>query len=127
MKCSIVRSSSRAGPIRCSILDEAEYKNALASLEDRYRFRTEPLGTGRFDEERVEITIEPYAMIGDDCFRVLWPEDGNSYWFYKECLLIMNNDAKRQIAYILFTDGDLDYAEDLTEFINYYCGWSSIR
>ena len=39
----------------------------------------------------------------------------------------MNNDAKRQIAYTVFTDDDLDYAESLTEYINYYCGWSRIR
>ena len=85
------------------------------------------MGTGRFDENRVEITIEPYAMIGDDCFRILLPEDGNSDPFYQECLLIMNNDVKRQIAYIILTDYDLDYAEDLTAFINEECGWRLIR
>ena len=106
---------------------EAEYKDALASLEDRCGFRTESMGTGRFDEDHVEITIEPYAMIGDDCFRVLFPEDGNSCPFYKECLLIMNNGVKRQIAYIILTDYDLDDAEDLTAFINEECGWRLIR
>ena len=106
---------------------EAEYKDALVSLEDRCGFRTEPLGTGRFDEDRVEIMIEPYAIIGDDRFRILWPEDEKTFWFYKQCLLIMNNDAKKQIAYIIFYDIDLDYAEDLAAFINEYCGWRYIR
>ncbi len=106
---------------------EAEYKEALAALEGRCDFRTEAMGTGRYDDNHAEITIEPYAAIGDDRFRVLFPEDGDSYWFYNGCRLIMTNDAKRQIAYIVFTDYDLDYAEDLTAFINEYCGWKYIR
>lgn len=106
---------------------EAEYKEALAALEGRCDFRTEAMGTGRYDDNHAEITIEPYAAIGDDRFRVLFPEDGDTFMFYKSCLLIMTNDAKRQIAYIVFTDYDLDYAEDLTAFINEYCGWKYIR
>ncbi len=106
---------------------EADYKEALASLEDRCGFRTAPLGTGCFDENHVEMTIEPYAMIGDDRFRVISPEDGSFSDFYKGCLLLMNNDAKRQIGYILFYDPDLDWAEDFSEFINEYCGWKYIQ
>lgn len=121
-----VISESHAYTLLCDY-GEAEYKDALASLEDRCGFRTEPLGTGCFDEDRVEIMIEPYAMIGDDRFRILWPEDENTFWFYNRCLLIMNNDAKKQIAYIIFYDNDLDYAEDLAAFINEYCGWRYIR
>lgn len=107
--------------------NEAAYKEALASLEGRCDFRTEAMGTGRYDENHAEITIEPYAMIGNDCFRVLFPEDGDPFMFYKGCRLIMANDVKRQIAYIVFTDQDLDYAENLTEFINEDCGWKYIR
>lgn len=106
---------------------EAEYKEALASLEVRCKFRTEAMGTGRYDVNHAEITIEPYATIGDDRFRVLFPEDGDTFMFYKSCRMIVTNDVKRQIAYIVFTDYDLDYAEDLTAFINDYCGWKYIR
>jgi hypothetical protein len=117
---------SRAYVLLCNY-GEAEYKEALAALEDRCGFRTAPLGTGRFDENHAEMTVEPYAMIGDGRFRVISPADGSFSDFYKGCLLLMNNDAKRQIGYILFYDPDLDWAEDFSEFINEYCGWKFIQ
>ena len=39
----------------------------------------------------------------------------------------MKNDVERQIAYIAFSDIDLDEAENLTEFIVEYCGWKYIH
>ena len=107
--------------------DEAGYKEAAAALEARCAFRTEPLGTGRYDDAHRETTVAPYATIGEDRFRVLLPENEKEGMFYKECLLIMNNEAKRQIGYILFYDPDVDLAEDFSEFINEYCGWKYIH
>ena len=107
--------------------NEEEYEEALASIEDRYYFRTKQLGTGCFGDKNSEKMVVPYAMIGDDCFHFVAPGNGSSYPFYKECLLIMNNDVKHEIAYIAFSDTDLDVADDLVEFINQYCGWRYIH
>ena len=107
--------------------NEKEYEEALALIKDRYYFRTKQLGTGSFGDKNSEKTIAPYAMIEDDCFHFVVPGNGSSYPFYKECLLIMNNDVKHEIAYIAFSDFDLDVADDLVEFLNQYCGWRYIH
>lgn len=107
--------------------DEGGYEEALASIEDRYDFRTKQLETGRPGDKNQEKTTVPYAVIGDDCFRVVSPGDYSSTPFYKECLLIMNNDVKRAVAYIAFSDVHLDYGDELAEFINESCGWKYIR
>ena len=117
---------SRSCILLCNY-DESGYKEAIVSLDDRYRFRTDSLKTGCFDDDHVEITIDPYAIIRGDRFQVLFPEDGSYLPFYKECLMIMNNDDKHQIAYIVFSDFDLDMADDLAAFINEYCGWKYIQ
>lgn len=41
--------------------------------------------------------------------------------------LIATNDATREIVYLFFFDDDLDYIEDLDEFIRNDCGWKHIR
>lgn len=108
--------------------DDAEYKAAKAALENRYRFRTELLDAGCVDDPEKQL-IEPYAEIGNDHFRFLYPnnEDKPIREFYKRSLLVVTNDVEREIGYILFDDFDLDEAEDLTEFINEYCGWKYVR
>ena len=107
--------------------NEAEYERAIASMEERFHFRTEPLGTGDYDDHREEISVNPYTMIGDDRFRMLDPRDGEKSRFYKGCFLIMTNDIKHQIAYIAFSDDDLDMTESLENLITEYCGWKYIR
>ena len=118
--------TSEACTLICNY-DEAEYAKALEMVEDRYDFRTKQLETGRFNDKHSKIMIDPQASIGEDRFRFVLPEDYNSEPFYKECLLIMNNDEKRQIAYIAFSDIDLDIADDLEEFLNEYCGWRYVQ
>ena len=104
--------------------NEEEYERAIESMEERFHFRTDALGTGYYDDDGVEIVDDPYAMIGDERFRMVYPEDGNiSDYFYKDCALIMTNDVKHQIAYIVFHDYDLDMTASLEEIINEYCGW----
>ena len=117
---------SRAYTLLCTY-NEEEYEKAIWFMEDRYRFRTEPIGTGCFDDKHLETKIEPYAMIGVDCFRIFYPEDGDDFTFYKECLLFMKNDVEHKVAYIVFSDLDLDMAESLAEFINESCGWKYIH
>ena len=117
---------SRAYTLLCSY-DEDEYGKALVSMEEHFSFRTEPLGTGRLGIDHVETKTEPHMMNGNDFFRIVFPENGNDEPFYKESMLIMKNDEKHQIAYIVFYDFNLDEVESLEEFINSYCGWKHIR
>lgn len=117
---------SRTYSLVCSY-SETEYEKAMVLLEERYSFRTEPMGTGSFDDDDMEIMTDPYSIIGNDRFRILVPEDGDDYPFYKECLLIMNNDVEHKIAYIVFSDFDLDMADSLEELICDYFGWAYIR
>ena len=117
----------------CTLLcryGEEEYEEAKAALEARYRFRTERMDTEyAFGGKQVKQT-EPYTRIGDDFFRVLLPRDDESEFtdeFYKNCILIVTNDVRREIGYIAFADMDLDVAEDLSVFLLDYCGWKHIR
>ena len=119
--------NSRTGVLLYSC-SEAEYESAMALLAERCSFRTEPMPTGRYDERRTELTTEPYAEIGGDCFRVLLPEAGGvGDLFYKSCLLVMNNDAAHQIAYVVFSDVDLDVAASLKELLEGIGRWNTIR
>ncbi|MBR0200724.1 MAG: hypothetical protein IJQ42_11220 [Oscillospiraceae bacterium] len=124
---SVFHSSS------CTLLcryGEEEYGAAKTALETRYRFRTELMDTEYASGNKQVKQIEPFVRIGDDFFRVLLPRDEESGIydsFYKNCILIVTNDVRREIGYIAFSDFDLDVAEDLAEFLNNYCGWKHIR
>ena len=107
--------------------NEEEYTKTVTSIEEHFRFRTEPLGTGYYDENHIEIVDDPYTMIGDELFRMLVPGDGDISDFYKSCFLIMTNDKNHQIAYIAFSDEDLDMIESLEDLINDYCGWKYLQ
>ena len=123
-KISMVIFESNSYTLLCRY-DEAGYEAAVAALEEGYSFRTEPMGTGTRDEDDQPVTINPYVSIGDDHFRVLYPDNGEGD-FFKLCLIVATNDADHEIAYILFRDADLDLADDLPAFINEYCGWQYI-
>ncbi len=117
---------SRSYTLLCRY-DAAEYEAEKTALETRYMFRTEPLLTEYPIRDETVQTIEPYALIGNDVFRFVRPVDGDSDMFFKKCLLVVTNDVEREIGYIVFDDFDLDYARDLTEFLNNECGWKNIR
>ena len=111
---------------------ETEYFAEKAALDDRWSFRTQPLETGASVNDRDGITIEPSTMLGNDVFHFLIPADGtngidNSIYFYKYCMLIVTNDVKHEIGYLVFEDPDLDEASDLQDFLIRYCGWNVIR
>ncbi len=120
----IFESSSRI--LLCRYHAE-EYEKAIASMAERFRFRTEPLGTGYYGDDHAEITDDPYAVIADGCFRILAPGDGDDSDFYKGCFLVMTNDIKHQIGYIAFSDPDLDVTESLEYLINEECGWKYLH
>ena len=127
-RAAVWQSTSHA--LLCRYSPE-DYPAEKAALEERVQFRTEPLASDdpifHPDAER----LEPYVRIGNDEFRFLYPRndqtDGFYGAFYKNCVLVVTNDATREIGYLVFYDYDLDLAEDLTEFLNEYCGWSAIR
>ena len=108
-----------------------DYAAEKAALDSRYVFRTEALISGEKDENGEPLLLEPYARIGDDEFRFLYPADGEERYnysrFFKRCLLVVTNDVTREIGYLAFEDIDLDMAEDLTRFLNEDCGWDMIR
>jgi hypothetical protein len=107
---------------------DAEYHAAKTALESRYGFRTE-LMDNRYHDNPDKQQFEPYVEIGDDHFRFLYPNDADdqTWEFYKRSILVVTNDVAHEIGYILFDDIDLDYVNDLTEFINVYCGWKYVR
>lgn len=120
---------SQSCALLCRYANE-DYDAAKAALEARYSFRTELMDTEHAYRDKQVKQIEPYTHIGDDFFRVLLPRDEESGFydsFYKNCILIVTNDVRREIGYIAFSDIDLDVAEDLAEFLNDYCGWKHIR
>ena len=107
-----------------------DYAAQKAALEQQYPFRTEPLVGDYGSHGEEDLMIEPYAKIGDDEFRFLYPLDGmNEYIqeYFRSSLLLVTNDAAREIGFISFDDIDLDMAKDLTRFLKKYCGWSVIR
>lgn len=122
---------SRSYTLLCSY-EAADYETEKAALETRYTFRTKPLETESpvFKEEVA--VIDPYTWIGDDFFRVVIPgdgdrEDGHFDGFYETSFFIVTNDVRHEIGYVVFKDQDMDYAKDLAEFLNEYCGWKYIR
>ena len=111
--------------------DPSDYEAVKTSLETRHSFRTKPLDTEHAYPSKEVAQLEPYARIGNDCFRFVLPadEDNQNGWddFYKRCLMVMTNDVEHEIGFIVFQDIDLDEAKDMAEFINDYCGWKYIR
>ncbi len=119
--------TQKADTLLCKY-NASDYEVAKTALENQYSFRTEPLNNGCVDDPE-NMLIDPYIRIGDDTFRFLSPKDGyDSGWeFYKRSLLVVTNDTEHEIGYILFNDFELDWAENLTEFIIEECGWKYIR
>lgn len=108
--------------------DEEEYRAVKGTLETGHRCRTE-LFDSRCTDNEGPVLLEPYISIGDDHFRFLWPLDGDreSWDFFKRSLLMVTNDKTHEIGFIFFNDIELDYVEDMEEFIYYWCGWEYIR
>ncbi len=113
---------SRSYTLVCDY-DEAGYEEALASLEERYDFRTEALMGGVENNET--IWLDPVYDDGDEHFRVLAPADGEE-GFMKKNIIIMTDDVNHEIAYIVFADPDLDVVTEMDYFIGSYCGWDHI-
>ena len=120
---------SRAYTLLCRY-DEAEYAKEKAALETRYSFRTEPVYSEDTLISKNAKELEPEFDIGGDHFRFIMPNDeyeGYMGVFFKGCSLVVTNDERHEIAYIVYKDTDLDVADDLVEFVNDTCGWKYVR
>lgn len=101
---------------------EDAYQQEKARVETAYTFQTQPM-------EACGYTCDATAELDEYAFRVVAYEEGGSWdeYFPKSMFLIATNDATREIVYLSFCDDDLDYIEDLAEFIRNDCGWKHIR
>lgn len=128
-KTSVAVFESHAHILLCRYSPE-DYDAQKAALEAGYSFRTDPvIGDSDFNGDNA-LLLDPYARIGNDVFRFLFPWDGADAYgdrFYKRCLLFVTNDETHEIGFIAFDDDELDEAKDLTEFLKEDCGWSVIR
>ena len=98
---------------------QEEYDAQKARLDSVYEFETKNLTEDDTISQSM-IDIDGYH------FRMLSPEEHDLY-FPKNVFLIGYSDTAREIAYLEFYDGDLDYIDSLKDFINDDCGWKHIR
>ncbi|MBR4657837.1 MAG: hypothetical protein IKP26_01105 [Clostridia bacterium] len=123
---SILIFETEAYTLLCSY-DEANYTAEKNALETRYSYRTLPYDAEKSFDGNDEEKVEPYTSIGDDHFRFVKPDDNDSTEYFTQCFIVVTNDVKHEIAYIVFRDIDLDVAKNLDSFLMNYCGWKHIR
>lgn len=97
--------------------EPAEYALQTQAIEANYSFYTELQGYG-------EHFCEPEADMDGYRFRMI---DAPEVSFPKLLGFIATNDDTCEIVYMSFQDYDLDWIDDLPEFLNEYCGWEHIR
>ena len=106
--------------LKCTY-EASEYAEEKASLEDRFSFQVEPVSAD-------EYTVEPTVLVDGYTFRMLSVGEYDDAFFYpKYMMFIATNDTTNEIIYLYYVDADLDYIEDLSDFILYDCGWRHIR
>lgn len=101
--------------------DAEEYEKQKALLNSKYVFQTGAASV-------YEYSVNPTAVIDGYTFRMLDISDENPYKLYypKTMVFIVTNDEKNTISYTCFDNDDLDYIEDLEEFLKNDCGWKYI-
>ena len=112
--------------LQCSYRAE-DYEAAKVALEARYTFRTEPIRLTWKKYEDPADGVEPVIRLKDDSFRFLAPEDGEDGYFVHTGVMVVTNDAKREICYVILRDPDTDIVSDLNEYLYRSCGWIFIR
>lgn len=97
--------------------EPTEYASQIQAIQANYAFLNEPQGDG-------EHFCEPAADMGGYNFRMIDAPEVD----YPQLLgFIATNDATQEIIYMSFCDPDLDWIDDLTDFLNEDCGWEHIR
>jgi len=101
--------------------DAEEYEKQKALLDIKYVFQTEDFSEHGY-------SVKPSATIDGYNFRAIDTSRNSGYELYypKKLVFIATNDSKNIIAYTAFYEDDLDYIEDLEEFLKNDCGWKHI-
>lgn len=107
--------------LKCTY-DASEYAKEKDSLEDNFFFQVEPVSAH-------EYIVEPTAEIDGYTFRMLSfrGEYENKLDYPKYMMFVATNDVTKEIIYLHYADVDLDFIENLSDFILYDCGWRHIR
>lgn len=103
------------------------YDAAKAALEARYSFRTEALYLRYRHADVGEDGIEPLIRLDGDEFRFLAPVDGEDGYFVHSGFIVVTNDEKQEICWVVLRDEDTDIVSDLPEYLYRSCGWIFIR
>ena len=108
--------------------DDAEYSNQKNELSNKYKFYTQTITHPDKDYPQ-PYNVEPTSEIKGYSFKVVDERDkGDSYTgLPKHIKFVGTNDATNEIVYISFWNDDLDYIDNLHNFISIECGFKRIR
>ena len=98
------------------------YEKEKETLEKRFVFHEGPIGTYK-SCKMSDAEIDGYF------FRALTVDGEYShiYNYPHKMMFIGVNDTTHEIVYMTFEDGDLDYIDDLSQFILDDCGWKHVK
>lgn len=116
---------TNADILLCTYSPEA-YTRQKAFLADSLDYQEEPMQAWSFEEEASR-SYEPVVQIGDDEFRFLKAPEKTTPSFYKTSVITVTNDRSCQIAFIYYTDTEMDGIDNMTDFLEEDCFWSFIR
>ncbi len=103
--------------------EQAETK-ILKYNSENFKKETERINTEMsFYEEAVE-EDEPVPVFTFEGFNFRLQEEG--CWYPKEMCFVGINEETKEIAYVEFSDYDLDLVWDFYELLNNDCGWSFV-
>ena len=101
---------------------EADYEMQKTAIDQAFVFFEGDIPSGSEHTCEASVNIDGYV------FRVLSDGEYAPVTYFPKCVvLIATNDAKHEIVYMSFYDDDLDYVQDLTDFINEECGFKHVK
>ncbi len=103
--------------------DQAAYAQEKALLDSRYQFQKNPMQVGY----EPEYETEPWFEADGFTFRFLSVEGEYPLFYPKHLMLIGTNDTTGEIAYLYFSDPDLDYVTSVQGLLDEDFGWEHIR
>lgn len=97
--------------------DDENYEKEKEALEDKYIYRSKKFTSYG------ENNKEPYFSIDSFEFKIL-SDAYESLGYPKDIIFVGTSDEENTIAYVYFTDTDLDYIDtSFEEFLRNSCGW----
>lgn len=100
--------------------DSNSYDSAKQALDETFTFED---GIGKDDDNR---TLPASFTYDGFVFRLVCT-DADDFYYPKHFMLIGTSDKANEIAYIHFSDSDLDYIDNFPEFVEQECGWKYIK